>query len=225
MLSNEATVTVTVNNLAPTIQAILSPDSITEGSTVQFSATATDSSHDALSYSWNFGDGSLPSLGQTITHSFADNGTYSATLTVTDSNGSSSTQTFVVTVNNAAPIVTAGVPQTIHEGQALDLSGYFSDAGALDTHTIAWELGDGSFIAHSLIPRLTVIANEPINGKGDGNSDYDYEITPDGRVLLRAEHSGNGNGRIYTLTYRATDNAGNQTLATTTVRVPKNQGS
>jgi PKD repeat protein len=56
----------------------------------------------AQNYCWNFSDGSLPSLGQTITHSFADNGTYSAILIVTDSNGSSSTQTFSVTVNNVS---------------------------------------------------------------------------------------------------------------------------
>ncbi|MBE9008944.1 hypothetical protein IQ250_01785 [Pseudanabaenaceae cyanobacterium LEGE 13415] len=72
---------------------------------------------------------------------------------------------------------------------------------------------------------LSVTANEPINGRGDGNTDYDYEITADGRVFLRAERSGNGNERIYTLTYQATDNAGNVTLATTTVRVPKSQGN
>ena len=71
---------------------------------------------------------------------------------------------------------------------------------------------------------LSVTSNEPINAKGDGNTDYDYEITSDGRVFLRAERSGDGNGRVYTLTYEAIDSAGNTILAATTVTAPKSQG-
>ena len=41
--------------------------------------------------------------------------------------------------------------------------------------------------------------------------------------LLRSERSGNGNGRVYTVTYQATDASGNATTKTVTVVVPKNQ--
>jgi hypothetical protein len=42
----------------------------------------------------------------------------------------------------------------------------------------------------------------------------------DHHIRLRAERSGNGTGRIYTLTITAMDAAGNTTTATTTVSVP-----
>ncbi len=42
----------------------------------------------------------------------------------------------------------------------------------------------------------------------------------DGKIYLRAERSGKSNGRIYTITYRATDCAGNSSAASTTVTVP-----
>jgi hypothetical protein len=40
---------------------------------------------------------------------------------------------------------------------------------------------------------------------------------------LRAERSGTGEGRIYTITYKVTDDCGNETFATVTVTVPKSQ--
>jgi len=71
---------------------------------------------------------------------------------------------------------------------------------------------------------IRVRSNEPDNGTGDGNTDDDIQQadsgTDDRRVLLRAERKGNGNGRVYTLTYRVTDGGGNETEAEAVVRVP-----
>jgi hypothetical protein len=47
--------------------------------------------------------------------------------------------------------------------------------------------------------------------------------TLDTDFMLRAERSGKGNGRIYTITYSITDAAGNQSTAIATVKV--NNGS
>jgi len=70
----------------------------------------------------------------------------------------------------------------------------------------------------------SITSNEGQNVKGDGNTATDIEIKPDGRIFLRAERSGNGTGRVYTLTYTARDAAGNTTQATAQVKVPRNQG-
>ena len=67
---------------------------------------------------------------------------------------------------------------------------------------------------------ILVSGNEPLNGPGDGNSAPDWEITGDGTVSLRAERSGTGPGRVYTITVECTDASGNKTRSTTSVAVP-----
>ena len=69
--------------------------------------------------------------------------------------------------------------------------------------------------------RITSVgSNEPINGLGDGNTDPDWQITGDLSANLRAERSGTGNGREYTITVECTDDAGNRSTESATVTVP-----
>lgn len=71
---------------------------------------------------------------------------------------------------------------------------------------------------------VSVESNEPDNGQGDGNTTNDIQDaqlgSDDTQVLLRAERSGRGHGRVYTLVYRVSDGAGNQTEAEAKVYVP-----
>jgi hypothetical protein len=71
---------------------------------------------------------------------------------------------------------------------------------------------------------LGVASNEPIDGLGDGDTAPDWEVVDAHNVRLRAERSGRGNGRVYTITAACTDDAGNTTTRQATVRVPRNQG-
>ncbi len=66
---------------------------------------------------------------------------------------------------------------------------------------------------------LSVTSNEPVNGLGDGDTSPDWEVLDDHHIKLRAERSGKGNGRIYTITITSTDDCGNVATATTTVIV------
>jgi hypothetical protein len=68
-----------------------------------------------------------------------------------------------------------------------------------------------------------ISVNEPEDGQGDGNTSNDVHVTPDGQIFLRAERSGKGNGRVYTITMRAIDAAGNIAFASANVVVPKSQ--
>ena len=70
-----------------------------------------------------------------------------------------------------------------------------------------------------------VTSNEPVNGLGDGDTAPDWQIIGDHGLKLRAERSGRGNGRIYTVWVQAADESGNLSpVKTVTVFVPKSQG-
>jgi hypothetical protein len=58
---------------------------------------------------------------------------------------------------------------------------------------------------------------------GDGNTLDDIQVDSSGNIYLRAERSGAGDGRIYTLEFKVTDSSGNSSSATVTVTVPHNK--
>jgi hypothetical protein len=69
-----------------------------------------------------------------------------------------------------------------------------------------------------------VTSNEPINGRGDGNTQWDWEITGPLSVKLRAERAGPRTGRIYTVWVECTDGSGHVTTDSTDVTVTHDQG-
>jgi uncharacterized protein len=71
---------------------------------------------------------------------------------------------------------------------------------------------------------VSVVSNEPDMGLGDGDMPNDIVIIDDFTFDLRAERSGMGDGRVYTITYEATDSCGNSSLASATVTVPRDLG-
>jgi hypothetical protein len=70
----------------------------------------------------------------------------------------------------------------------------------------------------------SITSDEPDNGLGDGDTTGDTAITGDLTGAVRAERSGKGDGRTYTVTVTATDCAGNETDFTATVEVPHDRG-
>ena len=71
---------------------------------------------------------------------------------------------------------------------------------------------------------VSVTSNEPDNGEDDGNTVDDIVIVGDYEFELRAERSGVGTGRTYTITYEATDGCGNSTTGSAVVSVPLSRG-
>jgi hypothetical protein len=69
---------------------------------------------------------------------------------------------------------------------------------------------------------LSVSSNEAADGSGDGHTDADWQITGLLTVDLRAERSGKGSGRVYTITVESRDRSGNASIKTVTVAVPHN---
>ncbi|MBZ5639096.1 MAG: HYR domain-containing protein [Acidobacteriia bacterium] len=73
---------------------------------------------------------------------------------------------------------------------------------------------------------MAVASNEPDDAQGGGDGQTTDDIqgasldTPDRQVLLRAERDGGGSGRVYTMTYRASDISGNATNTPSMITVP-----
>lgn len=68
---------------------------------------------------------------------------------------------------------------------------------------------------------VSATSNEPDNGLGDGDKPNDIQVTGDLTLNLRAERSGKGKGRIYTVTVEARDAAGNAATKSVALSVPK----
>jgi uncharacterized protein len=81
-----------------------------------------------------------------------------------------------------------------------------------------------NFDPNPTVTLVSVTSNEPDNGEDDGNTINDIVIVDDFTFNLRAERSGVGTGRIYTITYQVTDACGNATQQAATVSVPISRG-
>jgi len=116
-----------------------------EGTAVQFNgASSSDPNGDALTYAWNFGDGST-ATGVSPQHVFRNNGLYGVTLVVTDTRGAQSTAFVTVTITNTVPVVTATPPATWPVGVSRNLAVSFTDANAKDSpFVVRINWGDGT---------------------------------------------------------------------------------
>ncbi|WP_436497250.1 PKD domain-containing protein [Actinokineospora sp. HUAS TT18] len=89
------TVTVTVHPAVPVADAG-ADTTVAAGAPVTLSGTGSTGGN--LSHSWAFGDGTPNAAGATVEHVYAAAGAYTATLTVTDWQGVTDTDTVVITV-------------------------------------------------------------------------------------------------------------------------------
>ena len=147
-----------------------------------------------------------------------DIGPNTVTLTVTDKNGNVSTADAIVTVEDNIP---PEISNVVASAEALWPPNHKMVPVEIIGALISDNCGD---IGLDNCKIVSVTSNEPINDSGDGNTDPDYEITDDLTVDLRAERSGSGNGRTYTITLECMDASENSSTATVDIYVPHDQG-
>jgi PKD repeat protein len=145
--TNVSSATISVGTAAPSASFTFSPSSPTTGQTVNFNASASTatSGRTITSYAWNFDDGSTGS-GVTTSHPFSASGSYSVTLTVTDSAGQTASTSRTVSVTDPAkPTADFNFsPTSPTVGQTVNFNGTLSTAPSGRTITAyAWNFGDG----------------------------------------------------------------------------------
>ncbi|MEO2002552.1 MAG: PKD domain-containing protein, partial [Candidatus Poribacteria bacterium] len=143
--SDSDTTTAVISNVAPTISSATNSGALLEGGVISFSASFSDpGAADTHTYLWNFGDG-VTSVGAAPAHTYADNGAFAASVSVTDDDGGFDTFNFSVAIANVDPVANAGPNQSGTNSTPVSFSGSVTDQGSADTHTYLWAFGNGTF--------------------------------------------------------------------------------
>ena len=119
---------------------------------VQFTGTGVGG-HPPYSYYWTFGDGGTSTL-KDPTHQYANDGSYTATLTVTDSESDTAQDTAPVTISTPALIADAGGPYTGTICNPVTFSG--SASGGCGPYTFSWDFGAVSY-THLTLPTKRIV--------------------------------------------------------------------
>ncbi|MEM8929083.1 MAG: PKD domain-containing protein, partial [Bacteroidota bacterium] len=103
-LTDTDTVTITVSSLPNNPPTAVATSNISSGNVplnVDFNASNSNDDNGIVTYLWDFGDGSATSDLITPMHTYQSIGTFTATLTVTDAQGESDSDTIFITVSDS----------------------------------------------------------------------------------------------------------------------------
>jgi hypothetical protein len=141
------TISVTVNNVSPTVDA--GPDAtLNEGDTLVSMGSFTEPGSEPLTITIDYGDGTSEVVPQSIdgnidiNHIYANDGVFILEITIDDGLGGITTDTATITVNNISPEITID-SQSVDDDGNLTGSGSFTDPGD-DTWSATVDYGDGS---------------------------------------------------------------------------------
>lgn len=208
--SDSDEVVITVANTIPVADAGADRTIEATGPTtaVTLAGSGTDADGDSpLTFTWSDG-----STGQSPTVNLGL-GTHTFTLTVADPQGAAGTDDVTITIVDTTP------PELAFMVEDTELWPPNHKMRLVASGISISDIADSS-------PTLdiAVTSNEHVNGRGDGNTDSDWNIIDNGDgtfdVEVRAERSGNGNGRTYTITIGGADASGNTVEETIEVTVP-----
>ncbi|MBI3953435.1 MAG: Ig-like domain-containing protein [Chloroflexi bacterium] len=225
--SGQTTAQVTVNNVAPTVnagpaQTVYRNDLVTLSGTFTDPAAILDQPY---AWTWSTPGGAPASAAGAVSYgsvitaatAYALEGTYTAVLTVADNDTGTGSGQVTITVLNRAPVCTNAAPSIgqiwppNHKFVAVNVLGVTDPEGDVVTITITG-----------------IRQDEPVNTVGDGNTGPDGMGVGTATAQVRAERSGTpkvpGNGRVYHISFTANDGHGGSCASAVKVGVPHDQG-
>jgi hypothetical protein len=218
--SGPYTAPVVVNNIRPTLVVPLM-ESVLEGSTLDLSGVGgapplglyvDPGTLDTQTATVDWGDGSAVENTTVIagvgagalggTHIYADDGTYTVTVTVTDKDGGSDTKSFIVKVGNVTPQLSDPADITINENGTATLTTTVTDPGSKDVFSVdvnwldgtsdtvsglgltdtSGTVGGTTYVWTAATRQLSVshqyLDDGPSPGNGTSQDDYAVTLTP-----------------------------------------------
>ncbi len=191
----------TAGNTPPTALASGTPSSGLPPLAVSFSsAGSNDPDGDALTYQWDFGDGSATSTAPNPAYTYTTPGTYTARLTVTDGRGGTDTTSVPITVGNDRPVPTIEAPtggSLYRDGDTMTVRGSATDPqdGALPASALDWT-----------VTLIHVSHTHPV---------VDLHGVSTGQFAIRDDHDADS---YYQITLTATDSSGLTSSTTIAIR-------
>ncbi|PSQ42505.1 hypothetical protein BRD17_08365 [Halobacteriales archaeon SW_7_68_16] len=169
------TLTVTVENRAPTASTTANETVILDGDTVEFNGTGSSDPDGSISaYAWDTdGDGTNESTNATPTATYASTGTYTATLTVTDDDGATATETITIEVVDDGPVPRIDVDPTqplTDETVTLNGSDSLAPNGSISAYE--WDVDDNGNFSLAGVNVTTSFAD-------DGDQNVTLRVTND----------------------------------------------
>ncbi|MCL4249219.1 MAG: VCBS repeat-containing protein [Anaerolineae bacterium] len=216
----QVTFTVTVNNVSP-IATAGADLTVVRTAAVNVSGTWTDPAANAdAPYAWMWDlAGSVQSgssaYGETATAttSYPLEGQYTLTFQVTDKDGGTGSDTLIVTVQNQTPVCDVALP-------SLDFL-WPPEHQMMDVSILSVTDPEGDPVAITI---MSIYQDEPTNGLGDGDTSPDGQGIGTPIATVRAERAGDGNGRMYHISFSADDGHNGVCTGSVLVGVNHDQG-
>jgi len=167
-----------------------------------------------LTYTWtgDFAGGTATGAAPTV--EFSGLGAHVVKLVVNDGFFDSVADEVTITFEDTTP------PELSVTGLPTELWPPNHQLIALAPIVVATDLCDGEDVEVT----LEIRSNEADDGLGDGSTTGDWVVRSASDFDLRAERSGPGSGRVYTLVWTARDHSGNETSVEGRVTVPHDRG-
>lgn len=224
------TTVIAVNDVAPTL-AISGAANVDEGATYTLDLSATDPGTDTItSWTINWGDSVEVVSGNptNVTHTYADGAaSYSISATATNEDGTFSSNTIAVAVDDVAPTLAINGAAGVAEGDVYTLNLSSSDPGAdtITSWTIDWGdsievvSGDPTSVTHTYADGAASYSITATATNEDGtfsSNNVAVNVTDVDPTLVISGAASVAEGSVYTLNLSATD-AGDDTITSWTI--------